>query len=71
MPYDKQGIPYTLRIGIDTRNVPNLHQLISNLDMNYDFAMVNVCNVHNFRDQNTMTTRDIALTRSGKPTKCH
>ena len=50
MPYDKQGIPYPLRIGIDTKNVPNLHQLINDLDMNYDFAIVNVCNEMNFRD---------------------
>ena len=66
MPYEKQGIPYPLRIGINTKYVPNLHVLINDLDMNYDFAMIDVCNAHNFRDQNTIGTRDIALTRSGK-----
>ena len=66
MPYNLKEIPYPFRCGVDYRNVPNLHQLINDLDMQYDFALVNVCNLQNFRDQNTMTTRDIALTRSGK-----
>ena len=31
-----------------------------------DFAMIDICNSQNFRDEKTIQTRDIALTRPGK-----
>lgn len=31
-----------------------------------DFAMIDICNAQNFRDEKTISSRDIALTRPGK-----
>ena len=57
-----------MRIGLDIRSCMNLTQYCNELDMNYDFLMVDVCHAMNFRDEKTIQSRDIALTRSGKYT---
>ena len=64
MPYENKKFPYPLRIGVDLRSIQNLKQQINDLDMSFDFAMVDACHARNFRDEKTIETRDIALTRS-------
>ena len=67
MPHENKKYPYKLRLGMDASNVTNLHTFINdNLDMAFDFAMVDMCHQMNFRDEKTIQSRDIALTRSGK-----
>lgn len=66
MPLESQNFPYTLRLGLDVRSCMNLSQFCNDLDQIFDFAMVDVCHALNFRDQKTIQSRDIALTRSGK-----
>lgn len=44
----------------------NLSQYCNELDMNFDFLMVDTAHALNFRDHRTIQSRDIALTRSGK-----
>ena len=66
MPFEHKNFPYAMRVGLDLRSCLNLTQLCNELDMNFDFLMVDVCHAQNFRDPRTIETRDIALTRSGK-----
>ena len=68
MPFECKTFPYSMRIGLDIRSCMNLTQYCNELDMNYDFLMVDVCHAMNFRDEKTIQSRDIALTRSGKYT---
>jgi hypothetical protein len=70
MPHENKKFPYKLRLGLDTRNVTNLHTFISdNLDMTFDFAMVDLTHQLNFRDEKTIVSRDIAHTRSDTSVK--
>ena len=66
MPFECAKFPYSMRMGLDIRSCMNLTQYCNELDMNYDFLMIDVCHAQNFRDEKTIQTRDIALTRSGK-----
>ena len=66
MPFESKNYPYSMRMGLDIRSCMNLAQYCNELDMNYDFLMVDVCHAMNFRDERTIATRDIALTRSGR-----
>lgn len=66
MPYERKEFPYPLRVGADIRTVSDLKQLTRDMFSEIDFAMVDICNAHNFRDEKTISTRDIALTRPGK-----
>ena len=66
MPFECKTFPYAMRMGLDIRSCMNLSQYCNELDMNYDFLMVDVCHALNFRDERTIASRDIALTRSGK-----
>ena len=67
MPYERKEFPYPLKVGADVRSVQNLQQLSDDLYSGIDFVMIDVCNALNFRDEKTITSRDIALTRPGKP----
>lgn len=69
MPFENKKYPYKMRVGLDLRSCMNLTQYCNELDMNFDFLMIDVCHALNFRDEKTIASRDIALTRSGKPLK--
>ena len=66
MPFEHKSYPYALRTGLDIRSCQNLNQFCNELDINFDFLMIDACHVLNFRDEHTIVSRDIALTRSGK-----
>lgn len=66
MPYERKEFPYPLKVGADVRSVQNLQQLSDDLYSGIDFVMIDVCNALNFRDEKTLISRDIALTRPGK-----
>ena len=51
---------------MDVRCVANLKQLCDDIYSGIDFMMIDICNAVNFRDQKTIHSRDIALTRPGK-----
>lgn len=55
-----------MRMGLDIRSCMNLTQFCNELDMNFDFLMIDASHALNFRDERTIHSRDIALTRSGK-----
>jgi len=63
MPHNIKDFPYPLRVGADIRSCNNLPVLFNEIDPKIDFLMVNNCHALNFRDQNTVESRDIALTR--------
>ena len=69
MPFENKKYPYKMRVGLDLRSCMNLTQYCNELDINFDFLMIDVCHALNFRDEKTIASRDIALTRSGKPPK--
>ena len=66
MPYERKEFPYPLKVGADMRTVSDLNQLTKDMFREIDFAMIDICNAHNFRDEKTTSSRDIALTRPGK-----
>lgn len=68
MPYERKDFPYPLRVGADIRSVQNLQQVSNDIYSGIDFVMIDVCNALNFRDEKTIVSRDIALTRPGKVT---
>jgi len=68
MPYERKEFPYPLKVGADIRSVSNLQQLTKDMFHDIDFAMIDICNAQNFRDEKTTSSRDIALTRPGKST---
>lgn len=57
--------PYELRIGRDLTTVPNLSQTIKDQENDFDFILIDTCHPSNFRTETTISSRDIALTRSG------
>ena len=62
--YQIDGIPYELKLGIDLPVCPaNLKTTCQELNRSYGFALVDLFHKNNFRDENTMKTRQIALTR--------
>jgi len=65
MPYERKEFPYNLKVGADMKSVANLLQLTKDLCPSIDFMMIDVCNALNFRDERTILSRDIALTRPG------
>ena len=66
MPFKVKEFPYPLRVGVDMKSVFDLHLAFESLPNSFDFMMFDICNQSNFRDQKTITSRDIALTRTGK-----
>jgi len=66
MPYSIKDFPYPMKVGLDLRMCNDLPALFNDIDHNIDFLMVDVCQKLNFRDQNTLESRDIALSRPGK-----
>jgi hypothetical protein len=66
MPYNLKEFPYPLRVGCDVRSCNDLPAMFNDLDQQIDFIMVDVGHALNFRDENTIQTRDIALSRPGK-----
>ncbi len=66
MPYTVKEFPYSLRIGRDVNAVSSLQATIADQENDFDFILVDVCHALNFRNQKTIESRDIALTRAGK-----
>lgn len=66
MPYERKEFPYPLKVGADIRSVQNLQVLSDDLFHGIDFCMIDCCNALNFRDEKTIASRDIALSRPGK-----
>ena len=66
MGYKIKDFPYELRVGRDINAVSSLAGTILDQENDFDFILVDVCNAMNFRNQKTIESRDIALTRSGK-----
>ena len=66
MPFQTKKFPYALSVGVDLKSVSDLPDMLEQLPLSFDFAQIDVCNMANFRDEKTIATRDIALTRSGK-----
>ena len=66
MPYERKEFPYPLRVGADVRSCTSLQQLSDDLHQEIDFVLIDICNQHNFKDERTILTRDVALTRPGK-----
>jgi hypothetical protein len=66
MPYTVKDFPYSLRIGRDVNAVSSLQATIADQENDFDFILVDVCHALNFRNQKTIESRDIALTRAGK-----
>ena len=60
------GIPYTLQLGVDIAEAPsNLGQTLRDAESDgFDTAIVNLFHDGNFRDEKTISTRQIAHTRA-------
>ena len=65
MGFKIREFPYEMRVGRDLTSVPNLSQAIKDQENDFDFILVDTCHASNFRTESTISTRDIALTRSG------
>lgn len=68
MGYKVKDIPYSLRVGRVVQSMSNLKQTCYNLENGFDFIITDICHANNFRTKETIVSRDIALTRSGKQT---
>ena len=66
MPFERKEFPYPLKVGVDIKTVANLKQVFKDQHSGIDFLMIDVCDALNFRDEKTIISRDIALTRPGK-----
>ena len=54
MPFEHKTFPYPMRMGLDIRSCMNLSQYCNELDMNFDFLMVDTAHALNFRDHRTI-----------------
>ena len=66
MPFERKEFPYTLKVGADVRSCPSVQQIADDMHREIDFVMIDTCNSLNFRDEKTIMSRQIALTRPGK-----
>jgi len=64
MPFKRKEFPYAFYCGVDYRSACNLNQASMDLSQDLDFMMVDLCHALNFRDEKTIESREIALTRS-------
>jgi len=63
--YKVDGIPYELRLGMNVPVCPpTLKVAVQDLCHNYDFVILDLFHKMNFRDENTIMSRQIAHTRS-------
>jgi hypothetical protein len=65
MGFKIKEFPYELRVGRDINTVSSLSATIADQENDFDFIIVDVCHAMNFRNHKTISSRDIALTRSG------
>lgn len=65
MGFKTKEFPYQLKVGRDINSVNNLAQLLKDQQDYFDFIMIDICHQLNFRTEETIQSRDIALTRSG------
>jgi hypothetical protein len=70
MGFKVKDFPYELRVGRDISAVSSLAATVADQENDFDFIMVDVCHAMNYRNQKTIETRDIALTRAGKLRMC-
>ena len=65
MVFKTTEIPYEMKVGREVRSVNNLKQSLKDQENAFDFVILDIVHCKNFRTDETMSSRDIAITRPG------